>query len=153
MRRIASSLVHIPEATPQRSNRAQRRAAKAGARTAKAWGPWERRDLSAAMMAQLGTSLGAREGYVNTVLSVQLTREPSAWGEIVHLWIRRHDESIAVSWSEKQRIKDELVGKERVAVEVFPAESRLVDQANMYHLWVMPDGFALPFGLHSKDQT
>lgn len=27
-------------------------------------------------------------------------------------------------------------------------KSNLVDQANVYHLWVLPAGFQLPFGLH-----
>lgn len=28
------------------------------------------------------------------------------------------------------------------------SEETLVDQANIYHLWVFPEGFSLPFGLH-----
>lgn len=51
-----------------------------------------------------------------------------------------------ISWSEKQRIKNEIFGKEAVAIEVFPKESELVDQANMYHLWVLHN-FNLPFGI------
>jgi hypothetical protein len=51
------------------------------------------------------------------------------------------------SWADMQRIKNELVGPERVAVEVFPPVSELVDQANIAHLWVLPEGFALPFSL------
>lgn len=33
-------------------------------------------------------------------------------------------------------------------MEVYPGEGDLVNLADMYHLWVMPEGFALPFGLH-----
>ncbi len=52
---------------------------------------------------------------------------------------------------EKQKIKNELFGRESVAIEVFPAESHLIDQANSYHLWVLPEAFSLPFGIHEKD--
>lgn len=38
----------------------------------------------------------------------------------------------------------EIAGHDRVAVEVFPAESELNDGAHVTHLWVLPDGFALP---------
>jgi hypothetical protein len=47
-----------------------------------------------------------------------------------------------------QRIKDTLAGPDRAAVEVYPPASEVVDQANMYHLWVLPPGARLCFGLH-----
>jgi hypothetical protein len=68
------------------------------------------------------------------------------WGEVDHAAIRNCS-STDVPWAAKQRIKDELFGKDRVAVEVFPLADELVDSANMYHLWVMPAGYRLPFGL------
>lgn len=39
-------------------------------------------------------------------------------------------------------------GDTRIGVEVYPRDADLVDQANIYHLWVLPLGFELPFGLH-----
>ena len=53
----------------------------------------------------------------------------------------------ARSWADLQRIKDELLGVDRVALEVFPARAAVVDVVNMYHLWSPPAGFALPFRL------
>jgi hypothetical protein len=35
-------------------------------------------------------------------------------------------------WRELQRIKNEIVGDEIEAVELYPAESRLLDTANWY---------------------
>ena len=35
-----------------------------------------------------------------------------------------------------RKIKNEIFGDEYIALEVFPRESELVDEANMYHLWV-----------------
>jgi hypothetical protein len=57
-----------------------------------------------------------------------------------------------LSWKEKQRIKDELFGADRVAIEVYPRAAELVDAANMYHLWVFPSGFAFDFGLGTGQQ-
>lgn len=42
-------------------------------------------------------------------------------------------------WRDLQAIKNELVGPEHEAIELYPAESRLVDTANQYHLWVLKD--------------
>jgi hypothetical protein len=52
----------------------------------------------------------------------------------------------------QQRIKNELVGKEHEAVELYPAESRKVDSSNQYHLWVLVEkGLKFPFGYTTRD--
>jgi hypothetical protein len=46
-----------------------------------------------------------------------------------------------------QRIKNEVVGPECEAVELYPAESRLVDTATQFHLWVISDpNYRWPIG-------
>lgn len=62
-----------------------------------------------------------------------------------------NDGSLDVPWNVKQEIKDELFGKDRTAIEVFPEEKRLVDVCDIYHLWVLPKKFKMPFGIHPKD--
>jgi hypothetical protein len=93
--------------------------------------------------------LAITEGWNNNRYSCWLSHEQTELGLVAHLWIRRHDSQPVRSWSDVQRIKREVVrdGRERVAVEVYPPDAEVVDQANMYHLWVMPKGFRLPFGL------
>lgn len=59
-----------------------------------------------------------------------------------------NDGSRDIPWSVKQEIKNELVGERRVAIEVFPAQKNLVDICDVYHLWVLPKDFKLPFGIH-----
>lgn len=54
----------------------------------------------------------------------------------VHLSIKRYDRSPHMPWRHLQQIKLEICGLESEAVELFPAESRLVDNANQRHLWV-----------------
>lgn len=71
-------------------------------------------------------------------------------GPIVHLSIKTLDRSPRHDWRDLQRIKNELVGPESEAVEMFPAESRLVDMANQYHLWCFPPGAVLPFGFSQR---
>lgn len=65
---------------------------------------------------------------------------------IVHLSIRRLDKDVVRDWRELQRIKNELVGEEREAVELYTKESRKLDDANHFHLYVMPEGYTFPFG-------
>jgi hypothetical protein len=54
------------------------------------------------------------------------------------LSIRRNDRSAIHDWRDLQEIKNQLSDPEWEAIEIYPAESRLVDDANQYHLWVMP---------------
>lgn len=40
-----------------------------------------------------------------------------------------------------------------MAIEVYPKESNKVDILDVYHLWIFPKGFSLPFGIHpTKDK-
>jgi hypothetical protein len=68
-------------------------------------------------------------------------------GEAGAIWlsIKHHDKKAVRDWRHFQRIKNELAGAEREAVEIFPPESQLVDTANQYHLWVLPEGQSTPF--------
>ena len=65
---------------------------------------------------------------------------------MTHLSLKRLDRGVVHDWRDLQRIKNEVCGPEREAVEIYPAESRLVDLANQYHLWVMPEGEKMPIG-------
>jgi hypothetical protein len=66
---------------------------------------------------------------------------------IVWLSIRRNDRSPARDWRHFQRIKNEIIGPECEAIELYPAESRLTDSANQYHLWALRDPEErFPFG-------
>ncbi len=58
----------------------------------------------------------------------------------IHLSIRHNERKAIRDWRHFQRIKNELAGAEREAVEIFPPESQLVDTSNQYHLWVLPEG-------------
>ncbi len=59
--------------------------------------------------------------------------------EVIHLSIRRNDRAPIWCWRDLQAIKNALVGRENEAVQLFPAESRLVDDANQFHLYAYAD--------------
>lgn len=71
------------------------------------------------------------------------------WGEWAHLSIKTHDRSARHDWRDFQRIKNELCGPEWDALEVYPAESKLVDTANQYHLFAFTT-LKFPFGYQSR---
>ena len=132
-------------------NRALHRAQKSYARTL-AKSPWEplepkllTRDQRACFEG-LGNFAGA---WVNNILSVQGYRR-EAWGGVMQLAVRRHDEVEIAGWDILQRVKNEIAGVEAVAVEVYPPQGEVVDQANMRHLWVLPDGFDLPLTIRGR---
>ncbi len=68
----------------------------------------------------------------------------------IHLSIKRYDREPARDWRHLQSIKNEVCGWEREGIELFPAESRLVDQANQTHLWVMGAGDTLEIGFPTR---
>jgi hypothetical protein len=73
------------------------------------------------------------------------------WPAMIHLSIKRLDKQTVHDWRDLQRIKNELVGPEHEAVELYPAESRLVDSANQYHLFCLADpGVRFPFGFNER---
>ena len=56
---------------------------------------------------------------------------------MVHLSIERIDRATIYNRDDLQRVKNELVGEENEAIELYPAESRLADASSQYHLWVL----------------
>lgn len=81
--------------------------------------------------------------FTNDIYHVTRKDVGEGW---THLSIKRRDQESCHDWRHFQQIKNELCGKEREAVEIFPAESRLIDTSNQYHLWVLPEGERVPCG-------
>lgn len=65
-----------------------------------------------------------------------------------HLRVRRLDgRPVRCGWDALYRIKNDVAGPDARCVEVFPPSADLVDELNIRHLFVVPDG-VLPPGLH-----
>jgi hypothetical protein len=85
--------------------------------------------------------------WENDTYIVRVYHEPP----FIQLDISRKDEKPCENWRHFQQIKNELVGPEFEAVELYPAETRLVDTANQYHLWVYADpNYRFPFGFQKR---
>lgn len=99
--------------------------------------------------------IGASEVYVNNIYQVRVYRGSEA-DDLVHIeqlkgkctWLsmKRKDKRPMNNWQDMQTIKNRLVGTECDAFQIFPAESRMINTANQYHLIVLPEGECLPFG-------
>lgn len=74
----------------------------------------------------------------------------TAIGVVEHVTIQRMglNNKGDIPWAVKQEIKNELFGSQSVAIEVFPAKKHLVDVCDIYHLWILPKNFKMPFGIH-----
>lgn len=68
----------------------------------------------------------------------------------MHLSFKRNDRAAVRDWRHFQAIKNEVAGPDREAIEIYPVESELVDAANEYHLWVLPEGLTAPYGFEQK---
>ena len=90
--------------------------------------------------------IDTREVYLNSRYQVFVYRRRFSGMAWLHLSIKRHDRKPVRDWRDMQRIKNELCGTECEAVELYPAESRCMDTANQFHLWVTPPGVRAPFG-------
>lgn len=80
--------------------------------------------------------------FVNSIYQVNVRKNrpiQEGWPDMMHLSIKRRDKAVIHDWRDLQRIKNELVGPEYEAIELYPAEDRLVDSANQYHLWLFMD--------------
>lgn len=78
--------------------------------------------------------------------TAQVCHALSPIGTIPHLKIRRHDGRAGISWDVLQRIKNDMVGPDMLAIEMFPPDDQVVNDANIRHLWIVPQDL-LPFGL------
>ncbi len=128
-----------------------------------AWTPFERMEISeeyVSLMSDVGgPDAVPDEVWVNSRYQVLVTYyKPDSFMAdkdmpypfVSHLSIKRHDRKPVTDWRDKQRLKNEILGPEIEAVEVYPAESRLVDSSNQYHLFALPPGFKFPFGYKER---
>ena len=74
---------------------------------------------------------------------------PVGGGPWALLSISRLDETAAHDFRDFQRIKNDLLGPEWEAVELYPAESRLRDPSNRFYLWCVPKG-VFNFGFEDR---
>lgn len=100
-----------------------------------------------------GAGADKEKTFVNSRYQVDLSRlkpNVSDMPDMTVLSIKRRDKDVIRDWRDLQRIKNEILGPEWEGVELFPAESRLVDTANQFWLWCLPPGYRFPFGMDER---
>lgn len=85
---------------------------------------------------------GMTRAYRNNRYTVMIfDNKKTTAGQAICALIQRYDnEPIKGHWREMQNIKNEIFGEETMAIEYYPAESRLLDTHNIYWLWIFPAG-------------
>ena len=111
------------------------------------WPEWKWHPVPNGVPGADGWAREIRRAAENGIWSVLIREVETPWGTVQHAMISSPVAGSEPTWPEKQRIKDTLFGRDRVAVEVFPPHAAIVDGADAYHLWVLPRGFVLPFTL------
>ena len=111
-------------------------------------------DLAVALVKEQFEKSANAETWMNEKYTVQVRtlRPPENESDpgLVHISIRRNDRAPSRDWRDFQAIKNQVLGPDCEAVEMYPAESRVADVANQYHLWGFPNPkFRLPFGFGS----
>ena len=65
-------------------------------------------------------------------------KETDDFPRFIQLSIKNHERAItAHDWRDMMRIKNELIGRNAEALELYPSMNRITDEANQFHLWVM----------------
>lgn len=101
-----------------------------------------------------GKSNGQVEGWTNDLYEITVRRYSDGWAfdetmPWVYIGIAAVDGAARHDWRDMQKIKNQICGPEWEAVEVFPAESRLIDPSNYYLLFCAPK---IPIGRFTSRQ-
>lgn len=123
----------------------------------------EAQEQTLAKMIALGMTRDAavqmlEETYQQTILksseyqvAIRKFENPSLGATMVHMSVKRIDKQPIHDWRALQAVKNVVLGEECEAIEIYPAESRLVDGANQYHLWGFDDPEArIPIGFDTR---
>lgn len=136
MRRGATVKSDALRMVPAKDRRALLEAERRRRSTGK-WGEWERIENPHLLApGWLGDVDHVRRNRVFSVLVRPLDCA-------VHLAVTSLS-GVRPTWWEMQRIKNEIAGPGATAVEVYPPQDEVVDDADMFHIWVIN---ALPFSL------
>jgi hypothetical protein len=132
---------HLPRREQTKLLERERRLRRSGE-----WGPWESTDCLPGTVGTNGWLAFITRHHRNRVFAVL---ERVAEMGVVHLGVSSLSGD-RPTWHEMQRIKNDLAGPDATAIEVYPPQHQVVDDADMFHIWVLRG--KLPFGLHVRDK-
>lgn len=131
-----------------RNTRRQLLAAEAKNRFGGLWGAWEEITFPRGSVG-CGWAAEFTKAHKNKVFSVL---DRTLENGVRHLAVASLS-GVRPNWHEMQRIKDEIAGCDRTAVEVYPPATEIVDEADMFHIWVLTDRLPFSLALSSKDSS
>jgi hypothetical protein len=116
------------------------------------WPEWSALFMTDGPGSKFCREVGADYWFANSRYQVLVKFETAPEGAppAVHLSIKAHDKRCVHDWRDMQRIKNEILGPEAEGVEIYPAESRLMDEANQFHIYVMHPVVELPWGQRER---
>lgn len=93
-----------------------------------------------------------QEVWVNDLYRATVNRKKNKefGAEMAEIAITRKDKEAIHDWRHFQQIKNDLVGEDCEAIEIYPNEKRLMDTANTYWLYAFPKDYIIPFGFDTK---
>ena len=111
---------------------------------------WQPLQRSTPVRNGVEIDIGDEEQWMNHLYVVNKRIMPASADGVggedgIHLSIRNQDRSARHDWRDFQRIKNQLAGPDWEAMEIYPAEERLVDSANQWHLWCLPFRIGIGF--------
>lgn len=85
---------------------------------------------------------GMTRAFVNNKYMVMIyDNAQTTHGPAIQVLIQNHKNTpLKNHWREIQNIKNSIFGEEVTAIEYFPAESKLIDNYNIYWIFIFPDG-------------
>ena len=106
-------------------------------------------------LRELDLRLSRQEFWANDIYRAEVDRRHSSplmhdtnleVGDVIEIAITRWDKEAIHDWRHFQRIKNDILGEEVEACELYPRESRLLDTANTYWMYAFPYHNVLNFG-------
>lgn len=132
----------------QRRARLCEECSKGGARVDVPWTPFEKVEVNSVDPVVQWAHAGY-EVYLNSRYQVAVRRLDGTLGPALVLSIKRRDRLPIHDWRDLERVKSEIAGPESEGVEIYPAESRVVDSSNQFWMTVFTK-FKFPFGFHDQ---
>lgn len=66
---------------------------------------------------------------------------PTTHGNAIRAMVQKIDDTKIVNhWSEMQKIKNQIFGNQTTAIEYYPSVDSLIDDHNIYWMWIFPEG-------------
>lgn len=103
----------------------------------KPWNSFEKQSMSD--MPYIPT--GMTRAYKNNHYIVMVYDDvPTSHGPAIRAMIQRVDDRPVRDWEIFQQIKNEIFGYDVTAIEYYPPEHKVLNEFNIYWLWMFPEG-------------